>query len=352
MHHNTIDINKKRIGYGHAPYVIAEAGVNHNGKLHIAKRMIIAAKKAGADAVKFQTFKANEVTIAHNQMAKYQQINTRAQYNQLTLLKKLELKNDFYPSLLKLSHRIGITFLSTPHGGFNSIDLLKQYNIPAFKFGSGDLTNLPVLTYAAKFGKPMIISTGMATLNEVKSAIRVISKTGNKSIIVLHATTNYPCPSSEVNLNAMVTMIKKLFVPIGYSDHTLGIHTPLMAATLGACMIEKHVTLDRNMSGPDHKASATFSELKQLCYQLSLVPVILGKSEKSPNESELKMLSKVRKSIVSLREIQKGERFTLNNITIKRPATGIAPKHFEKLLSKTAKKKISADRPLTANDYE
>lgn len=352
MNYNAIKIDKRHIGYKRPPYVIAEAGVNHNGKIELAKHMIIAAKKAGANAIKFQTFKATEVTVAHNKMATYQQENTRARYNQLTLLKKLELKDDFYPSLIKLSQKVGITFLSAPHGGFKSIDLLNKYNIAAFKFGSGDLTNFPALIYAAKFGKPMIISTGMATLDEVTTSIKEISKTGNRSIIVLHATTNYPCPTNEVNLNAMITMINKLSVPVGYSDHTLGIHVPLMAATLGACLIEKHFTLDRNMPGPDHKASATFTELKQLCEQLNLIPTILGKSTKIPTKSELKMLPRVRKSIVSLCEIQKGEPFTINNIAIKRPGTGVAPKHFVRLLSKTAKKKIRPDQPLSSNDYE
>lgn len=351
MPHKPLYINKIPIGYTHTPYVIAEAGVNHNGKLGLAKRMIIAAKKAGANAVKFQTFRADEVTTEINPMAPYQRRNTKSQQSQLALLKKLELKEQFYPSLLKLCNKIGITFLSAPHGGFESIDLLHRFNVAAYKFGSGDLTNIPALQYAAHFRKPIIISTGMATLPEVRTAIQTITKTGNKKIIALHATTNYPCPPEEVNLNAMVTMMKKLPVLIGYSDHTRGIQVPLMAATLGACMIEKHVTLDRTLPGPDHAASATFNELKTLCEKITLIPKILGTHHKRPNPSELPMKKSVRKSIVSLRTIIAGELLTQDNIAIKRPGTGLPPQLFPTLLSKRAKRNIPADHHLTTKDY-
>lgn len=244
---NTIRIGHHRVGYGQRPFIIAEAGVNHNGRLSLALRLVDAAAAAGADAVKFQTFKAEQVVTAAGKMAAYQRKNIGVTKSQIAMLKKLELQQSWYKKLQQRCRKKNIIFLSTPHGGFDSIDELARQHVPALKFGSGELTNTPVLAYAARLQKPMIIATGMATLDEVKQAVAVVRRTGNNKIILLHATTNYPCPPAEVNLGAMQTMMKKLSYPVGYSDHTVGTEVSLAAVMLGACMIEKHLTLDQDM---------------------------------------------------------------------------------------------------------
>ena len=336
-------IGNRAIGYNHSPFIIAEAGVNHNGRLDLALKLVDAAKDAGADAVKFQTFKAEQVVTSQGKMAEYQKKNIGKTESQLTMLKKLELKENFYKPIIRHCRKKGIIFFSTPHGGFESVDFLQSLNVPAFKFGSGDLINLPVLQYAAKFKKPMILGTGMATLKEIKEAINCIKKTGNNKIIVLHCTTNYPCALDEVNLRAMQTMMKKLNVLVGYSDHTLGVQTAIMAVTLGACVIEKHLTLGKNMPGPDHKTSADPKEFKEMADKIKNVEVIMGSSRKKPAKSELLIMKTARKSLVSLHDIKKGEKFTKDNIGIKRPGTGIEPKYFYKIMGRKAKQNIPKD---------
>jgi len=325
-------------------FIIAEAGVNHNGNLKTAFRLIDAAVAAGADAVKFQTFNAEDVVIGSGKMAEYQKRNIgKTSDSQLKMLKKLELPDHFYGPLIKYCKDKKIIFLSTPHGGFKAVDLLERLKVPAFKFGSGDLTNLPVLQYAAKFNKPMILGTGMATFKEIQTAINTINKVGNKKIIALHCTTNYPCPFDEVNLRAMLTMKEKLQVLVGYSDHTKGIQVPIMAATLGACLIEKHFTLDKNMFGPDHKASLEPKELREMILAIRKVQLILGSTIKRPNKSELLMLKNVRKSIVAIRDIKKGEIFSKQNLALKRPGTGLSPSYWYCLLGKKAKNNYKVD---------
>lgn len=335
-----IKIGKRYIGDGQPVFVIAEAGVNHNGNLKTALKLVDAAVIAGADAVKFQTFKAEDVVTVSGKMAEYQKRNIGKTSNQLDMLKGLELPENFYIPLIKYCKKKKIIFLSTPHGSFNSVDLLKKLNVPAFKFGSGDLTNLPVLEYAAKLQKPMILGTGMATMDEVQDAINVIRKTGNNKIIALHCTTNYPCPLREVNLQSMVTMKKKLKVLVGYSDHTQGILVPIMAATLGACLIEKHFSLDRKMSGPDHKASLEPDELKEMVSSIRNISVISGSEIKRPNRSEYSMIKSVRKSIVAQIDIKKGEIFTKFNLAIKRPGTGLPPRFWYRVLGRVSKSKF------------
>ncbi|MDD5039769.1 MAG: N-acetylneuraminate synthase [Patescibacteria group bacterium] len=347
-----IIIEGKPISYKDNPFIIAEAGVNHNGNLNLALKLVDAAANAGADAVKFQTFKANQVVINNTEMAEYQKRNTKITQNQQEMLKKIELKENFYYPIIHRCKKRKITFLSTPHGGFESIKFLQKLNIPAIKFGSGDLTNFPVLEYAAKLGLPIILSTGMATLKEVRRAINVIKKTHNKKIIVLQATTNYPCPLNEVNLNAMRAMMKKLDVLIGLSDHTLDIEVPIMAATLGACVIEKHFTLDKKLPGPDHKASLDPHELKNMVNKIKNIKTILGSFIKKPSNSELKMMRVVRKSIVSLSSIKKGELLTTNNIGIKRPGNGIQPRYYYKILGKKASVNIKADELIQRRYYD
>ncbi|NOY35807.1 MAG: N-acetylneuraminate synthase [bacterium] len=347
----TIKISKKTIGQGCPVFVIAEAGVNHNGRLSTALRLVDAAANAGADAVKFQTFKAEQVVTRQGKMAKYQKKNIGKMESQIKMLKKLELPEGFYKPIIRRCKQKKIIFLSTPHGGFESVDFLQSLNAPAFKFGSGDLTNLPLLKYSAKFGKPMILGTGMATLQEVKEAVGCVKKAGNDKIIVLHCATNYPCPLGEANLSAMRTMADKFGVLTGYSDHTLGAQAPVVAAALGARVIEKHFTLDKKMAGPDHSASAEPDELREIIRQIRDVKIILGSSAKKPNPSERETIKIARKSVVTVRDIKKGEKFTEKNIEIKRPGTGIQPKFYPQILGKTAKTNIGADTLIKKEYY-
>ncbi len=343
MTNKIIKIGNKKISEDSPVFIIAEAGVNHNGRLDLALKLVDAAKEAGADAVKFQTFKAEGVMTENVPMAEYQKKNTGKTESMLDMVRKFELKYEDFRKINKYCDRKKIMFLSTPHSGSESVDFLHSLKVPAFKFGSGDLNNLPVLRYAAKFKKPMILGTGMADMAEVKEAINCAKKAGNDKIIVLHCTTNYPCPVEEVNLRAMQTMMRDLDVLVGYSDHTLGIQVPIMAATLGACVIEKHFTLDKNLAGPDHKASLEPGELKEMVGAVRNVEKILGSSIKKPMKSEKEIAKVARKSIVTLNHIKKGEIFSPENIGIKRPGIGIEPKFFDKILGKKAKKDLQKD---------
>lgn len=345
-----IKIGNKEVGIGKSVFVIAEAGVNHNGELGLALRLVDAAARAGADAVKFQTFQAEEVVIANVPMTDYQQKNTGKKQSQLVMLRAFELRDNYYAKIIERCKKRGIIFLSTPGGGFSSVDWLQKLNVPAFKFGSGDLTNLPVLSYAAKFKKPMILGTGMATLVEVKDAVRIIQRVGNHNIIVLHATTSYPCLENDVNLRAMQTMAQKLDVLVGYSDHTLGTQVAVMAATLGACVIEKHFTLDRTLSGPDHKASLEPAELKMMVKAIRATRIILGSAQKKPTKNETMTLKNTRKSLVTLSSINKGEVFTVKNIGIKRPGIGVEPKYYFGALGRKANRNIFSDAVIKKKD--
>lgn len=336
-------IGDYKINYGNPPFVIAEAGVNHNGNFDLAVKLIDAAAETGADAVKFQAFRAEQVVTSAGKMADYQKRNIDQEDSQIAMLRKLELKEEWYPALIKRAKEKGIIFISTPHGGKESVDLLESYNVPAFKFGSGDLTNIPLLEYAAKLKKPMLISTGMSTLEEIKEAAAAIKKAGNDQILVFHCTTDYPCAPEFVNLRAMRTLMKELGALVGYSDHTVGDQAAVMAAALGACMIEKHFTLDRNMKGPDHIASMEPREFKEMVRALKLVPIMMGSEIKKPLQPELQYMSVARKSIVAARDIKKGEKFTEENLTIKRPGTGMLPKRINEVIGKTAKTCIPKD---------
>lgn len=347
----TIALAGKKVGYRELPFIVAEAGVNHNGSLATALKLVDAAAQAGADAVKFQTFKAEQVVSKSAQLAVYQKNNIGKSESQLSMLKRLELKESFYEPIIERCKKKNILFLSTPHGSFAAVDFLQKLKVAAFKFGSGDINNFPVLKYAARFGKPIILGTGMSTRREVIDAIQCIKKAGNNKIIVLHCTTNYPVPDSWVNLAALRPMIEKLDVLVGYSDHSQGTQVPVMAVTLGACLVEKHFTLDKTMAGPDHKASIETDELRAMIIAVKRVKIILGSSLKRPNQSELIMLKQVRKSIVATRTIKKGERFTKENIGIKRPGTGLPPGEYLFLLNKKAKRAIISDALIKRSDY-
>ena len=345
-----IDIGGKKIGKGKPVFIIAEAGVNHNGKLRIAKQLVHAAKWAGADAIKFQTFKAEDLVSENVDMANYQKKNTGISGKQIEMLKKLELNNHDFIDLKKYCDRKGILFLSTPHTR-DAIDFLEPL-IPLYKIGSGDLTNIPFLLKIAKIGKPMIISTGMATIEEIRESLDQINKY-NKNTILLHCTTSYPCPITEVNLRAMQTLEKEFGCLVGYSDHTLGINVMVTAARFGAVIIEKHLTLDKDMEGPDHKASIDPIELKEAIHKIRdpthnviYSGEVLGSAEKRPTKSELAISPFIRKSILSSRNINKGEKFSNKNLIIKRPGTGLQPKYYNELLKKIAKVNIKEGTPI------
>ena len=327
-----IVIQGKKVNYGRKPFIIAEAGVNHNGSLDLALKLVDAAAFAGADAVKFQTFRAEQVVTTGSQLA---------------MLRKLELKEKYYPALIQRAKERGIVFLSTPHGGFESVDFLQKMKVPAFKFGSGDLTNLPFLEYAAKFKKPMLISTGMSNLEEIKEAVQAIKKTGNNQILVFQCTTDYPLAPENVNLRAMQTLMKELGALVGYSDHTIGPQAVVMATALGACMLEKHFTLDRTLPGPDQVVSMEPLDFKEMVRQMEKAMVILGSPKKRLLDCEKQYVKVARKSLVSARAIRKGEKFTVKNLTVKRPGTGILPKRWKEVLGKRSKAKLKKDSLIT-----
>lgn len=362
-----IKVKNKLIGTGNPCFIIAEAGVNHNGDFGLAKKLIDAAKTAGADAVKFQTFKAENIVTPDAEQAKYQSENIGKRESQFAMLKRLELSFAEFEELKKYCDKKEIIFLSTPHSSKEDVDLVAKL-CPAIKVGSGDLTNLPILRYMVQKHLPIILSTGMATLEEVKQAVETILPI-NKELILLHCTTNYPTPLNEVNLNAMITLKKEFNLPAGYSDHTEDINVSLAAAALGACIIEKHFTLDKKLPGPDHKASLEPSELKTMVRGIRNIEKKLADKEnpesilkelnvaealgggiKKPCPSELAVAKIVRKSIVAAVDINKGTKIEENMITIKRPGTGILPKFFDQIVGKTAKQDIKKDELIKFKD--
>ncbi|DAC72549.1 MAG TPA: N-acetylneuraminate synthase [Thermoplasmata archaeon] len=345
-----IQLGTKCIGDKQPCFIIAEAGVNHNGKLNIAKKLVDVAVLAKADAVKFQTFKTEGVVTNDVGIASYAKKNIGKNLTQLEMIKRYELRYDEFKQLKKYCDKKKILFLSTPHS-FDAIDFLEDL-VPAYKFGSGDLTNTKALHYAARKHKPIILGTGMATLSEVRTAIRTIRATGNHHIIALHCTTNYPCPLAEVNLRAMLTMQNTLNCLVGYSDHTVGITVPIMAATLGAVVIEKHFTLDKSMSGPDHKASLEPEELTQMVTAVRNVETTLGSYAKKPTPSEKEIMKLVRKSIVANQHIKKGVIIRNTMLAIKRPGNGLSPTKIEQILGKKTKKPIQKDERIRLNMVE
>ncbi len=317
-------------------YIIAEAGVNHNGSFALACKLAEAAKKAGADCIKFQTFKSENLVSRSAKKAEYQK-KTTGDSSQQDMLKKLELSFDEFLDLKKYCEDAGICFLSTPFD-FDSIDFLNTIDMPFWKIPSGEVTNLPYLLALAKTGKPVVMSTGMCTLQEIREAIDVLQANGTKEIKLLHCNTEYPTPFEDVNLKAMETMRDEFRMEVGYSDHTKGIEVPIAAVSLGATIIEKHFTLDRNMEGPDHKASLEPQELAEMVCCIRNIEKALGTGDKTPTPSETKNITVARKSIVAKTKIKAGDTLTEDNITVKRPGTGISPmKWFEVLGTKAVK---------------
>lgn len=325
-------------------FVIAEAGVNHNGSLARAKEMVLAACEAGADAVKFQTFKSENLTRRSAPLADYQKKNAPQESSQRDMLKKLELSFEQHLELKGLCEKSGILFFSTAFD-LESLDALSQLGLRLFKVPSGEITNLPYLEKMAALADQVIISTGMSTLDEVKEAVGVFLTAGRtkEQLTVLHCNTEYPTPFEDVHLRAMKAMGDQLGVSYGYSDHTLGIEVSVAAVALGATVIEKHFTLDRDLPGPDHKASLTPAELQALVSSIRHIELALGSDEKKPSPSELKNRSIARKSIVAARPIREGELFTAENLTTKRPGDGISPMLWHQLLQTKASRNYNED---------
>lgn len=345
-----IRIEKKIIGDNQPTFIIAEAGVNHNGKLELAKNLVDIAVQAGADAVKFQTFKSEGVTTSTVDSADYVKKNLNENVKQLEILKKLELSYSDFKKLRNYCDKKNIIFLSTPHS-YDAIDFLEKL-VPAYKFGSGDITNIPAIKYAAMKKKPIILGTGMSNISEIKRAIKAIKSTGNNQIIALHCTTDYPTSLEDVNLKAMLTMKKELNCLIGYSDHTIGTTVAIAAVALGANVIEKHFTIDKKMKGPDHRASANPEELKEMISRIRETEKILGNSIKKPTKSEKKNMNIIRKSIVAKKDIRKGVKITRDMIIIKRPGTGLEPSKIEEILGKKTRKYIKKDEFFTKKMVE
>ncbi|EAL3926885.1 N-acetylneuraminate synthase [Campylobacter upsaliensis] len=322
--------------------IIAEAGVNHNGDINLAKKLIEQAAKAGADVVKFQTFKANSCVSVSAKKAKYQLETTVKEESQLEMIKKLELSYESHFELMKHCKKHGIAFLSTPFD-LESVEFLRGLDLPYFKIPSGEITNLPYLKAVAKCKKKVLLSTGMANLGEIEAALTILRKNGTRNITLLHCNTEYPTPFEDVNLNALKTLKEAFKLEVGYSDHTEGIVASLGAVALGAVVIEKHFTLDKTMEGPDHRASLEFEELRALCKGIRELEKALGSGIKKASKSEAKNKIIARKSLVAKREIQKGEKFSIENLTTKRPGSGISAMRYEEYLGKRALKTYKKD---------
>jgi N,N'-diacetyllegionaminate synthase len=346
-----IKIGTKVIGDGNPTFTIAEAGVNHNGDINIAKQLVDKALISGADSIKFQTFKTEKLVTQYADMAEYQKDNIGVIESQFNMLKKLELSYDNFIELEAYCNHKEIMFLSTPFD-FESADFLESIGMKAYKVSSADLTNIPLLTHIASFNKPMILSSGMATLSEIEDALNAIYCTGNKEVAVLHCTSNYPAKLQGVNLNAMNTIKNAFKVVSGYSDHTEGITVTIAAVAMGASIIEKHFTLDKSMEGPDHKASLNPVELKDMIVAIREVEMALGNGIKMYNPSEVDTMRAARKSIVVARDIKAGEVIDFADLDYKRPGTGLSPKFFTDIIGKKARRDIKVDEQIALNMIE
>ena len=327
-------------------FVIAEAGVNHNGSLDVAKRLVEEARRAGADCVKFQTFSAQALTSRHARKAEYQQQNGEGDGTQFGMLKRLELTENDHRALLAHCLENQIAFLSSPFDE-RSADLLDDLGVPAFKVPSGEVTNHQFLRYLASKNKPIILSTGMSTLAEVSEAVDAITDSGESELFLLHCVTEYPAPMEEINLRAMLTLAGAFRLPVGFSDHTPGIEIAVAAVALGARIVEKHFTLSRGMPGPDHRASLEPQELATMVQAIRNVEKSLGDGVKKPAPCELKNIAVARKSLVATQDIRAGQRLTPENVTIKRPGHGIQPKDLDKVIGLRTNVDIEADDVIT-----
>ncbi len=338
----TLEIAGRTIGAGESCFIIAEAGVNHNGDLDLARRLIDRAVAAGADAIKFQTFRAERLVTRDAAKAAYQRETANTGESQFEMLRRLELDAYAHRVLMEHSRQAGILFLSSPFD-VASADLLEELAVPAFKIPSGQITNLPYLVHIARKRKPMIVSTGMSSLGEVEAAVRTIQSAGNSTLALLQCTSNYPADPDDVNLRAMQTMAAAFGLPVGYSDHTLGIAVPLAAVALGACIVEKHLTLDRTLPGPDQRASLEPDELAAMVQGIRTVEAALGDGCKIPSAGEMETAAAARTSLVAARDIPAGTRLTAEMIACKRPGTGLPPALVDYLTGHVARVDIRTD---------
>lgn len=325
-------------------YIIAEAGVNHNGDIETAKKLIEIAAESGADAVKFQTFKAEKLVTREAAKAEYQKETTSGHETQFQMLKKLEIDHDSHHVLFNHCRKHHIEFLSSPFD-LESVDLLADLGLPLFKIPSGEINNVPLIKKIARLNKKVIFSSGMSNLADIEFALNLLltNSCERRNISILHCNTEYPTPFEDVNLNAMITIQQAFKVEVGYSDHTSGIEVSIAAVALGARIIEKHFTLDKNMEGPDHKASIDPAELKVMVRAIRNIEKAMGNGIKQPSVSELKNREIARKSIVAARDIKKGEIFNEENLTIKRPGNGISPSLWDQVIGKESKSDFIKD---------
>ena len=343
---NGVDISKK-------VFIIAEAGVNHNGDVKLAYKLVDFAKEAEVDAIKFQTFKTEKVISKYAAMASYQKKNLSTTESQYEMAKKLELSYKEFKKLKDYCDEIKIMFLSTPDEEYSLNFLVDKLNIPFIKIGSGEVTNLPYLKHIAAKNKPIIMSTGMANLGEVEKAINTIRSVNSEAkISLLHCTTNYPTPYEEVNLKAMQTLAAAFKLPVGYSDHTLGIEVPVAAVAMGAKIIEKHFTIDKKLPGPDHKASLEPDELKEMVKAIRNIEKSLGDGIKKPSKSEIEIMKVVRRSLIASRNIRAGEIIKESDIAIKRPGIGILPKFKEIIIGMKLANDIRQDEPFRWENFK
>ncbi len=340
-----IKIGNKLVGDDQPCFIIAEAGVNHDGDIEKAKKLIDIAKAAEVDTVKFQTWITEEIMTKTVPQAEYQSKNTGIEESQFDMNKKLELSYDQFRELKKYSDKKKILFLSTPDDE-KSADFLDEIGVAAFKIGSGELTNILMLKKIAEKNKPIILSTGMANLEEIQEAVDVIHNAGNRDLILLHCTSQYPAEYKDVNLRAMTTIKEKFNTLVGYSDHTMGILVPQLAVSSGAKVIEKHFTYDKNAKGPDHICSLDSFELQEMVKKIRLVEMIMGKSEKEPTVEELKMSNLVRKTIVAKVDIPMGSEITIDMLAVKRSNGTLKPNEINKLIGKKASIDIKKDQPI------
>jgi N-acetylneuraminate synthase len=335
-------VSERVIGEGTPVFIVAEAGVNHNGDLALARRLVDVAAEAGADAVKFQTFRSHALVSRHAPKAAYQRATTGADESQLAMLARLELTAEQHAELKAHCAKRGILFFSAPFDEA-SADALEALEVPLFKLPSGEITNLPFLRHVAAKRKPLILSTGMSTLDEVAEAVAAIRDAGDPPLALLHCVSAYPAPASEMNLRAMDTLHERFGCPVGLSDHTLGVEVAVAAVARGAAIVEKHLTLDKRLPGPDHRASLDPTEFAALARAVRTVEAALGDGQKRPMPSEADTRRVARKSLVAARPIRAGERLMADLVAIKRPGTGISPAELPRVLGRTVRRDLAAD---------
>lgn len=341
-----MEIAGRKVGPGCPTFIIAEAGVNHNGNAELAARLVDAALEAGADAVKFQTWVTEKLVVPEAPMAEYQRRNLGSQQSQAEMLKRLELSHNQFREIMSYADRRGILFFSTPDEEW-SADFLDELGIQVFKIGSGEVTNLPFLKHVASKGKPIILSTGMSGLGEVEAAVRTMEETGNTQLALLHCVSSYPAQPSECNLRVMDTLALAFGYPVGFSDHTLGSTVAIASVARGACVVEKHLTLDTRMEGPDHLLSLNPQQFRSMVAAIRDVEKALGDAAKRPTSSETETRKVVRKSIVAARAIRSGKILECGDLALRRASAGLPPAYLPLLVGRQATDSIPADSVIT-----